>query len=85
MDVSNTVWTPVAPSSTDFIVQNVGGTTIGFVMAASLPGPTDNTDEGEHGILSILAAPWQVPSAVLDTNTLYVRSFGPKAGKLFVS
>lgn len=86
MQVPNDEWSAVVSDTPDkFIVQNVGDTRIGFLVASSAPSNAAPVDDGTHGILLPGSNPFNMTDLDTDGLTLYVRSLGPKAGQLFVS
>ena len=82
MDVSNTAWTISGTAApTRQIIQNTGDTIIAFTFAASLPAADAIALTG-GACFTLPQGSLPVTLENLDSNNVYVRSLGPKAGKL---
>jgi hypothetical protein len=84
MQVSFTEWEPVVPTDADdFLVQNVGSNTIGFMFGTTEPLP--NLATHLFGRLYTGSEPRTFTGVDTAGLTLYVKALGPKLGELFVS
>ena len=86
MNISNTAWVEVGASSTSLLVDNVGETRIAYILADTAPtGITlDLAGDGEHGIIPQGSGPMTFSDLATPGMSLWVRSLGPKVGKLYV-
>ena len=86
MNVTNATWQVLVPDDEDDIVmQNVGDTRIAYVYAATQPGAESIVlDSDAHGVLNPGWGPFVIKGTALRGGAIYVRSLGPKAGKLYV-
>ncbi len=86
MQLNNTEWLLVgAGGDASLVMQNVGDVRIAFVIATSLPAPTDITLEGDgHGVLGTGTEPMTITDLDTYSKNMYARALGPRNAQLYV-